>query len=209
MKKEILLLLLLLLNASCGPSSSSNEENEQYFTGIHSVNDPLPNEALTFGASIAFINLTNTQQDKMLRAIEIIKKVVATEEFREKVLNHTYKGVKTYIDNGGYNNSQIYQKILDAAEALTPYKNNYMDAEVELYYASTNVIGYTYPNTQRIWINTKYFDVYTPAGIAHNLFHEWMHKLGFGHAQSWSESRDYSVPYALGNLVGEIGKKFL
>jgi hypothetical protein len=84
-----------------------------------------------------------------------------------------------------------------------------MDTEVELYYAATNVVGYTYATSYRIWVNTKYFNSYSEAGVAHNLFHEWMHKLGFNHASTWSESRDYSVPYALGHLVGEIGRDFL
>jgi hypothetical protein len=84
-----------------------------------------------------------------------------------------------------------------------------MDAEVELYYANTNVVGYTYSNSRRIWVNTKYFNSYTAAGVAHNLFHEWMHKLGYAHDSNWTINRDFSVPYALGNLVGEIGKKFL
>lgn len=53
----------------------------------------------------------------------------------------------------------------------------------------------------------KYFHTYTPAGVAHNLFHVWMHKFGF--TQAWALSRDYSVPYAFGNSMGEIVKNFL
>ena len=125
------------------------------------------------------------------------------------VLNHTYNGNKTYVDNGGYTNAQIYQKILDGSETLQKIVDNEMDMEVELYYAATSTVGYTYANSKRIWVNKKFFDGYTPAGVAHNLFHEWLHKLGFTHASTWSTSRDYSVPYAIGDIVGEIGKDFL
>ena len=169
----------------------------------------LPNEAYTFDSNLVFISTTQDQQDKFDKAVEIIKKVVATEEFRSKVLNHSYNGVKTFVDNGGYSNSQIYQKILDAAEKLFPSKNNAMDMEVELYYAATNTVGYTYGTSKRIWVNTKYFNTYAANSVAANLFHEWLHKVGFGHATTYSVSRDYSVPYAIGRMIGSLGKQFL
>jgi hypothetical protein len=169
----------------------------------------LPNAAYTFETNLTFFNTDANDDIKLNKAVEIIKQVVATEEFRSKVLNHTYGGVKTFVDNGGFSNAQIYQKILDGAETLQNTKDNEMDMEVELYYASTSTVGYTYANNKRIWVNTKFFDRYTPAGVAHNLFHEWLHKLGFGHASSYSPSRDYSVPYAIGSIVDDIGKDFL
>jgi hypothetical protein len=169
----------------------------------------LPNEAFTFDANVTFYNVTSIQEAKFRRALGIIKDVVATEEFRTKVLNHTYGGKKTYVDNGGFTNAQIYQKILDGAETLQKVVDNEMDMEVELYYASTSTVGYTYANSKRIWVNRKFFDQYTAASVASNLFHEWLHKLGFSHASTWSTSRDYSVPYAIGRIIGEIGKDFL
>ena len=170
----------------------------------------VPTAATTFEANVTFVNLTTAQATKYEKAIEIVKQVVATEDFRNRVLNHTYNGKKTYVDNGGFTNEQIYQKILDGAETLQPSKNNRMDLEVEMYTnSSTSTVGYTYANSKRIWVNTKFFNTYTAAGVAHNLFHEWLHKLGFTHASSYSVSRDYSVPYAIGDMVGELGKKFL
>lgn len=208
----VLVLLLALLSTACSKSDENDDSVGSYDSSINgdfSTDDPLTSEALSFEADIRFVNLTSDQQEKMNKAIEIIKLVVATEEFRNRILNYTYNGNKTFVDNSGYSNGQIYQIILNAAESLQPAKNNIMDAEVELYYAATNVVGYTYPNTKRIWVNTKYFNNYTAAGVAHNLFHEWLHKLGFKHATSWSVSRDSSVPYAIGYIMGDIGKDFL
>jgi hypothetical protein len=169
----------------------------------------VPTAALTFGANVYFVNFTAAQEDKYNKAIEIVKKVVASEEFRSKVLNHTYNGSKTYVDNNGKTNAQIYQMILDGAEKLQPSKNNAMDVEVELYYAATTTVGYTYANSKRIWVNTKYFNTYTPASVAGNLFHEWLHKVGFGHASTYSVSRDYSVPYAIGRMISSMGNQYL
>lgn len=167
----------------------------------------LPTEAYTFDTDIDFINTTSTQQAKFDKAVEMIKAVVATEEFRSRILNHSYNGKKTFVDNGGYTNAQIYQKILEGAEKLFPTKNNTMNMEVELYYAATSTVGYTYANSKRIWVNTKYFNTNSVGGVAANLFHEWLHKVGFGHAVSYSTSRDYSVPYAIGRMISSIGSK--
>lgn len=227
MQKIVSLMFLLVFLTACNGTSTGTE------TGTDCLNDdgspcvtdtttppvdgddgigdedPVPSLAETFDVNITFVNFTPEQEDKMLKAIEIIKKVVATDEFKSKVLSHTYNGSKTYVDNGGYSNAQIYQKILDGAERLNNPKNNTMDVEVELYYEASSTVGYTYASSKRIWVNTKFFNTYTPASVAANLFHEWLHKVGFTHAVSYSTSRDYSVPYAIGRIIGSLGKQYL
>ena len=174
------------------------------------TNSALPNEALTFESNLLFIDTTSLQQEKFDRAVELIKKVVGTDEFRSAVLNHTYNGVKTFVDNGGLTNAQIYERILEAAEKLFPLKNNAMDMEVQLYTnLSSNVVGCTNSGTKRIYVNTKYFNVYAANSVAANLFHEWLHKVGFGHAYTYSPSRDYSVPYAIGRMIGRYATQYL
>ncbi len=186
--------------AECSAPESSTEGT---------IEDAASTEAYTFDANIFFFNTTAAQEEKFQKAIELIKEVVATEEFKARVLNHTYNGQKTYVDNGGFTNAQIYQKILGGAETLQNLRDNEMDMEVEIYTASTSTVGYTYPNSQRIWVNTKFFNQYDASGVARNLFHEWLHKLGFDHAATYTPARDYSVPYAIGNIIGDIGKDFL
>jgi hypothetical protein len=210
-KMFILLLSLSLFTTACNKSEGEAGSGiDQSYAGITDGDfDVIPNEATTFETNVDLVNFESNRVAKMEEAIEIIKLVIATEEFKNKILNHTYNGAKTFVDNRGYSNAQIYKILLDGAEKLQPSKNNTMDAEVELYTASTNVVGYTYPSSKRIWVNTKYFDQYTAAGVAHNLMHEWMHKLGFEHSSSWNAARDYSVPYAVGDIMGEVGKYFL
>lgn len=162
----------------------------------------------SFDAQIHMVNLAQDQEAKVHKAIELIKKVVGSEEFKQRVLSHEVDGKKTYNNNKGFSNEQIYQMIVDGSETLMPGKNGRMDVELELYQQSTNTIGYTYPNTTRIWVNTKYFNRYTPVQVADNLFHEWVHKLGFDHDVKYSKSRNYSVPYALGYLVEELAAKY-
>lgn len=171
-------------------------------------NGEVPSEAANFEINASLNDFDANDEIKVNKAFEIIKKVIATAEFRTRVLNFTYKGSKGFFDNDGFTNGQIYQKLLDGSEDLRPGNDNQMDLDLQLYYSSRSTVGYTYADGLRIWMNTKFFDSYTPCEVAGNVFHEWTHKLGFTHASSYSVSRDSSVPYALGYLMEELGKKY-
>jgi hypothetical protein len=148
------------------------------------------------------------KEQKVLDALDLIRQVIASPEFRKKVLNHGYQGRKRFQYNMGMTNQQIYYKILEGAEKLTPYKNNQMDLKLEFYsdYES-NVVGYTLPQTTKVWINNKYFFKNSTAKVAGNLMHEWLHKLGFHHDREKSTHRKYSVPYGVGTIVKDLAKR--
>lgn len=221
MKKILALMLVMsLMTVSCGKSGggSSSEESTQAATGDKSdgtTTTPTPSanvpaQALSFKSNVTYLSgFTTTDEDKYNQAVAIVKKVVATEAFRTKVLNHTYGGSKTYANAAGKTNAQIYQSILDAAETLQPAKNNTMDVGVKLYYEASSIVGYTNGSITYINVNTKFFDQYDPNEVAGNLFHEWLHKLGYGHDSAATAARPYSVPYAVGYMVRDIGKNFL
>lgn len=168
----------------------------------------VPTLAMTFDTNVTPIGTTSSQEAKIQAAEHKIKAVIASDEFRTAILNHTYNGKKTFVDNGGLSNAQIYQIILDGAEKLQPSKNNAMDLSVKLYYQNSSTVGYTTTNSKTINMNTKFFNKYTSSGVSHNMMHEWLHKLGFKHAVNYSNSRDYSVPYAIGNLMGKLAVKY-
>lgn len=211
------MLLMALLTVSCGKSGggSSSDQSTQAATSTDGENSltptpGIPAQALSFQTNVDLLTeFTTTQEEKYNAAVAMVKKVVATEAFRTKVLNHTYNGVKQFVDNRGRTNAQIYQTILDAAESLQPAKNNTMDVGVKLYYANNSVVGYTNGSITYINVNTKFFNGYDVNEVAGNLFHEWLHKLGYGHSASATASRPYSVPYAIGYIVRNLGKNFL
>lgn len=215
-----LMLLLSLITVSCGKSGGGStfaEQSTQASTGTESnVESPpsssskLPPGALSFETNVKYLSGFNqSDEEKYNQAVSLVKKVVATEAFRVKVLNHTYGGVKTFVNNNGLSNAQVYQSILDAAEKLTPAKNNTMDVGVKLYYENNSVVGYTMPSITYFNVNTKFFDQYDSNEVAGNLFHEWLHKLGYGHDSSATARRPYSVPYAIGYLIRDLSKNFL
>lgn len=212
-------LLLLMLFVSCGKSGggsdggkssaevADNAEAGSEDTQNDDEDDIVDNDAVTFDTDIKMYKFSSSGKSKILKAAELIREVVASPAFKKKVLNHKYNGRKTFVDNGGLSNAEIYQKILDGSEKLTPGKNNTMDLEVELYTDnSSNTVGYTYPNTIRVWMNSKYFNRNTPALVTTNMMHEWLHKLGFKHSASATSSRKYSVPYAIGYMVRDLAK---
>jgi hypothetical protein len=159
-------------------------------------------------AKVKLVNFQKEEEKKILKAVKLLKKIITSKIFRERIQGYTYNGKKEFVDNQGLTNEEIYYKILDGAEHIgNTAKNSQMDVEIELYHQMSNTIGYTYPHTSRIWMNRKYFSRYNPVKIADNLMHEWMHKLGFTHPTRWTKDRDHTVPYAVGYLIEELSQK--
>lgn len=211
MVKSFCFLFLSLFLLSCGKSSggSSSMDAQEMGDGSDiSVDAPVPNLALTWDARIKFVDFSTTQEKKVLDAVDLIKQVIASEEFKNSILNHKYKGKKTFVDNDGLSNAQIYRKILESSEKLNLKKNNTMDVTLVTYRVSANVIGCTLPSVNKIWMNTRYLNSFTPRQVASNLIHEWLHKLGFKHDYERTPERPYSVPYAVGYLVEKLAAKF-
>lgn len=224
MTKTILVITVLLSLVSCqdlGQNTSSARTSSQISVGLPqeeetstttptdtSSTNELPSEVYLFDASILFTNFKPEDERKVYQAIDIIKAVISSKEFKDRVLNFEYEGKKQFVDNDGLSNEEIYQKLLNGSESLSPEMDHEMDLELELYYSSRNTVGYTYPEEMKIWMNKKFFRVYSPTEVAGNLFHEWTHKLGFHHSFRYNKAREYSVPYGLGYLIRELGRKY-
>jgi hypothetical protein len=162
-------------------------------------------DAKGWDANINFINFENHEKEKIIEAIKLIKTVIQDHEFERRVKNFNFQKKNSFHENNGLSNEEIYQKIMNGAEKIGDEEVNHrMDVELELYEHPSRTIGYTYPDTKRIWINRKYFKYYRLNQVANNLMHEWMHKLGFNHDTKWSMEREYTVPYAIGNIFEEI-----
>lgn len=191
------------------PGSGSNGQLAQKQDGTTAqeprecvLPEPAREAELTVNLSITDFNAL--KEDKLRDAVERMVIVINSEDFKQKVLNHEYQGVKTFVDNNNLTNEEVYQTLLDGVETLNGVLDNEIDLDLTLYYANNSTVGYTYPNTNRVWINDKFFTTNTPGKVAGNLVHEWTHKLGFGHDFNVTQRRNYSVPYAVGNIIQEL-----
>lgn len=143
-------------------------------------------------------------EEKMKEALARLEIVVNSTEFRDKVINHIFNGEKTFNDNDGKTNEEIYESLMSGREDLLPTVDSEIDLDLTLYYSNNSTVGYTYPNTIKIWVNNKFFAGYTYGQVAANAIHEWTHKLGYTHAYRNNSSRPYSVPYAIGSIAREM-----
>ena len=168
----------------------------------------VPTLALTFDTDVKTYSMTSSQEAKIQKAEDKIRKVIGSESFRTRILNFTYNGSKKFNNNDGLTNSQIYTKVLEGMENYLRSKNNSMDLNVKVYFENSSTVGFTTTTSSYINMNTKFLNSYTSNQVTRNMTHEWLHKLGFSHAVSYSMSRNYSVPYAIGSIMEELAAKY-
>lgn len=140
------------------------------------------------------------QIEKHRTAQKMLETVVNSWEFRQELL------ALALSSTGGMTNAKIYNVIINGAEILSPEIDNEADIFVNAYKKRGAVVGYTYESTEKTWLNLKFFNTFNYSEIAGNLFHEWLHKLGFGHSSANEHS---SVPYAVGYLVKKLVKHIM
>jgi hypothetical protein len=210
MMRTFSFLFFVFFLTSCGKKDGNGADKTFVEITDAEIAAPIaPLEAQTFEIQAQLSGFSREQEDKISRAFDLIKKVIASDEFKFMVLTKKWNGKNQFVDNNGLTNSQIYKKLLEGAESLNRNKNNRMDLSLKTYFESANIIGYTMPNIETIYLNTKYLNQsnFNPNDIAMNLTHEWLHKLGFKHAVNRTPSRAHSVPYAIGYIMRKLAGK--
>lgn len=155
-------------------------------------------------------NFSKQEKEKFLKAIELCKKVVNSKEFKQKIKGYkwTSGGVtyNTFKKCEGLTNEEVYEKFMSGADKFHPEADRDIDLYTTLYYSRKGVVGYTYPNTFKTWINRKFFSSFNLAGIVGNIIHEYMHNMGFGHTSRYNSTRKHTVPYAYGYVARDIAQ---
>lgn len=102
---------------------------------------------------------------------------------------------------------QVLKSILKADEIFKGGTSGTIDLLMDMYYEETDTIGYTYVSDPYFHMNRYLQADYSPAQTSGNIFHEWLHKLGFKHSQEYNKYRPHSVPYKLGYLMAQLSAK--
>ncbi len=192
------------IDATSSPSDMSTEHLKKFDLSARG----------TLTTDIYLRNFTrNADKEKIEQANTLLLKIMNSQEFKERVLNFTFKGQKQFNENNGKTNQEIYDHLMTGAEVLMPGSPGVMNFDLTLYKSKnpwSKVKGYTLPDTMRIWINTKFFRLssWTPKDVAANMAHEWVHKMGYGHAYNHNDDRPFTVPYAIGYIVKDIADQF-
>ena len=166
-------------------------------------------------ARIELHNFDNDEIIKMCSALEHSLKGLNSQAFKIWCLNHKYKKkVKTgwfrsktvevlgFHKNNGKDNQEIYDMIMGGRETLQTSTVGKINAVIKIDDRNKRgVLGYTYANSIPQYIYNWFFSSGSIFDVAGNTIHEWMHKLGFGHARRFNSLRQYTVPYAVGNWV--------
>ncbi len=200
MFKTTALLFVFWSLVSCGDASKGQMQREE-------APESLVSTPAVFKVSLKLIDFDKDQEQKVMKAAELIKKVITSDTFRKRVLNHKFNGEKAFADNEGLSNAQIYRKILEGSETIKPGKDHEMDLVLLTYYEDAITIGHTYPTTRNVWMNTKYLNRYNPVQVTGNMMHEWLHKLGFSHPVKNTPWRRFSVPYAVGYIMQMLARE--
>jgi hypothetical protein len=201
---------IFLALVSCGKSGGGGSGSGGDAVTLEEIESGVvPSAALNFNVNVKIdSSFTGSQVDKLETAESLIEKVISSEEFKDRVLNFKHNGKKGFVDNKGLSNAQIYKKIIEGSETLTPGVDNEMDLSVDVFRANSITVGYTVPSQLKIWMNSKYLNANKPYKVTTNMVHEWLHKMGFHHSKARTATRKYSVPYAIGYMVANLAKKY-
>jgi hypothetical protein len=180
------------------------DKDEPETARVCDLPEALSDKDITMEISAHLRNFTEKQEIKMREALRRLKIIINSKEFKEKVINHKYQDKYTFIDNDDLSNEQIYDKLIEGAEELDPTVDHEVDLDFTMYYKRNNTVGYTYPSTNRIWVNSRFFTSASYGKVAANAIHEWSHKVGFGHSYKYNSRRPFSVPYGVGTIIREL-----
>ncbi len=167
--------------------------------------------------TVAAVEMKGFDQEgrmKVLASLAILENIFNQEKFRQLILDYSHPGNKgfyfrknmwgKYIDTP-YSNQQVLSMITNAVEL----SGNVQHGQVDLYLnldprKGGGTVGYGYPSQKDIYTYSDWFTSFNSLGYASHIAHEWCHKLGFTHSHKKSEKRKYSVPYAIGYMVGDL-----
>tara|TARA_B100001971_G_C18268010_1_gene596174 strand:+ start:22773 stop:23297 length:525 start_codon:yes stop_codon:yes gene_type:complete len=149
------------------------------------------------------------ESEKIDRAREKLEVIINSDTFKEKVRNYISYGKKQFIQNNGFSNEEVLQRLLEGSEILNKRIDYLWEVHLTIikrpwYKRFSSVNGFTYPNTLEIKIYRDSFNSMSDAFLAAFMAHEQCHNLGFEHDFRRTARRPFSVPYAVGGIISKL-----
>ncbi len=149
--------------------------------------------------------LSEYDQGRILVASHLAAIVIRTEEFRQAVLNYEHNGIKGFLDTN-LTRKQVYNAIIDGAEKHDPSLDSTMSFVATSFKPTkedSRTVAFVYSSKKWVYFSEDYL-FHNTANKANTVVHEWLHMIGFEHEKDDGETREYSVPYAVGDIVQDI-----
>ena len=169
--------LILFILASCSQAPIKTELLEVKSAQV--VVNPIEQKLVLSLKSLTGFNEKNKAE--FLKAEAKANEIIHSQCFADFMLN------RKLIQTNGLSNLEVVNKI-----RTTP-----IDIDLISYYSWKSVVGYTYPNAKKIWVNSKFYNGSSACAKASNLAHEFSHKQSFGHDFKPNKQRPFSVPYSI------------
>jgi hypothetical protein len=149
---------------------------------------------------------------KVRAAQQTLIKIFNNDKFKDRILKFTTDGIyrfyyrKSLLGNWidkPYSNHDVYEKL---TSGLIVNKNdNKIELKLEMLPGgSIEQLGFTNPDTQRVYTYRNWFSTLSMAEYTSHLAHEWCHQLGFDHDKRPHEKTEFSVPFGIGKITERI-----
>jgi hypothetical protein len=151
------------------------------------------------------------QLERIHQSFDVIEAVINSEEFRNEVISFKGKNGKGYTANNNLTNEQIYDFLMTGKELVGGENSrNEMNFDIKRHYfrwLRKSVIAETDPGRNNvIRVSEWFYWDFEVHQISGNLTHEWIHLMGFYHANANDTD---SVPYAVGDIMERLSEKLL
>ena len=159
------------------------------------------------------IGFNTAQQQIMYGAIKKFEQVMNSDELKNMILNYSCSLGNQFADNQNLSNQQIFEKIFAGEEDYQAGTDYTADLFLVLVpkrkplFSRNPAIGYGRPKQKEIYTYSWWFNGTQDYEYAGHIAHEWSHKVGFDHSFGPTPTRDFSVPYAFGNIIEKLAKK--
>lgn len=151
------------------------------------------------------------QQQRIEDSLVLIEDIINSDEFKEQVISFQGKSGKGFSSTK-LTPAQVYESLMQGRELSSLNDSNgEMNFSLKRWKFSwiyrKKVVAESEPrkNTE-IRLSNWFYSWYGTSEMAGNITHEWIHLLGFSHADA--DDLD-SVPYAVGDIMRELVEKRL
>ena len=143
-------------------------------------------------------------EDLVVKILNVyLPEIYNSVEFKDQVLRANFK------ETNGKSNKEIYEYFMSGGSKFDE-KDGEVDFKLIFYSENDGAYGYTYSNTDKIWINARFYDrdqdgkidgnALKPHSLVNTITHEYLHNLGFNHFNGF----DDTVPYEFGDIAGRL-----